>query len=535
MTRWDRRRATLTMAALAAAGALRAPPAQAAGATGGAAAGAGADFDALRARLAAGKTSAVEMVRAAQRRMDALDARGPCLRAVIERNPDARKLAAERDAARRAGQAPLSPIDGLPVLLKDHIATGDRMRTSAGSYALAGAPAARDAFLVARLRAAGAVILGKTNLSIWANIRSVRSTSGWSARGGQTRNPYALDRNPSGSSSGSAVAVAAGYAALAVGTETDGSIVSPASTCGIVGIKPTVGLVSRDGIVPISQSQDTAGAMASSVRGAAALLSVLAAPDERDPAAAGSAPAADYLAACHRGGLGGARLGVVRSVFGDHPGVRGCMQAAIERMRAAGATIIDPVDLVPSKSYEDAELEVLLTELRAGLERYFGAFAPDAPVHNLAELIEWDRQHETSEMPLFGQELFERAAAFGPIDGPGYRTARESCLRGSRTEGIDATLARHRLDALLAPTNDPAWLTDPVNGDSPKGGFSTPPAVAGYPHITVPAGFVDGLPIGISFVAGAFREARLFDLAYDYEQASLARRPPQFLATVAKA
>lgn len=517
--------------ALAALGALRA--AGGAGAAGARApvAGAAADFEACATGLESHAASAVALARASLARIDALDRHGPALRAVIERNPQAMQLAAGRDAARRAG-ARASPLDGIPVLLKDNIATGDAMRTSAGSLMLAGAPAVRDATLVARLRTSGAVILGKTNLSEWANIRSDRSTSGWSARGGQTRNPYALDRNPSGSSSGSAVAVAAGYVALAVGTETDGSVVSPASVCGIVGLKPTVGLVSRHGIIPISHSQDTAGAIATTVRGAAALLAAMAGRDDDDPATA-VAPAVppDYLAACRADGLAGARIGVVRGMFGRHPGVRACIEAAIEQMRAAGAAIVDPVDLAPTKSYEDAELEVMLTELPGDLARYLSAFAPEAPVHDLPSVIAWNAAHAHAELAIFGQELFERAATMGPLDNPGYLAARATCLRLARTEGIDAAMHAHGLDALLAPTSDPAWLTDHVNGDSPGQSFSTPAAVAGYPHITVPAGLVDGLPVGLSLVARAFEEATLLRLAYAYEQASRARRPPRFLAT----
>jgi amidase len=484
----------------------------------------------LAAHLASGATSAAALVRASLRRIDRLDRRGPALCAVIERNPDAPAIAAARDGARAAGRA-LGPLDGVPVLLKDNIATGDRLRTSAGSLALADAPAARDAFLVARLRAAGAVILGKTNMSEWANIRSDRSSSGWSARGGLTRNPYALDRSASGSSSGSAVAVSAGYAPLAVGTETDGSVVSPAALCGIVGIKPTVGLVSRDGIVPISHSQDTAGAMATSVRGAAALLAAMAGRDEADPATAAAPPPEDYVAACRADGLAGARIGVVRAMFGRHPGVRACIEAAIDCMRAHGAVIVDPVELAPTRDYEDAELEVLLTELPGDLEHYLAAFAPAAPIRNLAQLVEWNRRHAAREMPYFGQELFERALTLGPIDGPSYRAARATCVRLARTEGIDATLQRHGLDALLAPTGDLAWLIDLVNGDSPGQSFSTPAAVAGYPHITVPAGLADGLPVGVSLVGRPYQESTLFRLAFAYEQASHARRPPGFAAT----
>jgi amidase len=524
------RRASIALVA-ATVGALRLPAARAAAGGAWPQARDPHDFDACVAHLASGAASAAGLARASLRRIDEMDRHGPALRAVIERNPEALTIAAGRDAARRAhGSAGV--LDGIPLLIKDNIATGDRMRTTAGSLALADAPAARDAFVVTKLRAAGAVILGKTNLSEWANIRSDRSTSGWSGRGGLTRNPYALDRNTSGSSSGSAAAVAAGYVPMAVGTETDGSIVSPASICGLVGIKPTVGLVSRDGIIPISSSQDTAGPIAASVRGAAALLSVLAGRDAADPATAGAPEGVDYLEACRADGLSGARIGVVRSMFGGQPGVRACIDAAIAQMQRSGAVIIDPVELGPTRAYEDAELEVLLTELRVGLERYFAQFAPDAPVRSLADVVDWNRRNAARELAYFGQETLERALATGPIDGPAYLAARATCLRLARTDGIDRTMDQHRLDALLAPTSDPAWVTDLVNGDHSTQSFSTPAAVAGYPHITVPAGLVDGLPVGVSFVGRAYQEGTLVRLAYAYEQASAARRPPRFLPTI---
>jgi amidase len=490
------------------------------------------DFDGAAARLAASADGAVALARGALRRIDALDRRGPALRAVIERNPDALRIAAQRDAVRRV-HGPASVLDGIPILIKDNIATGDGMRTTAGSLALAGTAAVRDAFIVDRLRTAGAVILGKTNLSEWANIRSDRSTSGWSARGGLTRNPYVLDRNTSGSSSGSAAAVAAGYVPVAVGTETDGSIVSPAAMCGLVGIKPTVGLVSRDGIIPISSSQDTAGPMAGTVRGAAALLTVLAGRDPQDPATADAPQGVNYLEACRADGLAGARIGVVRALFGGQGGVHRCIDAAIAKMRSAGAIIVDPVELTDPRAYADAELEVLLTELRAGLERYLAQFAPAAPVRNLADLVEWNRRNAGSELAVFGQETLERALAAGPIDSPAYHAARATCVRLARTEGIDNALDRFGLDALLAPTSDPAWVTDLINGDHTTFSFSTPAAVAGYPHITVPAGLVEGLPVGVSLVGRAYQEATLIRLAYAYEQASGARRLPRFLPTLA--
>jgi len=530
----DRRSFSLAMLAAAAVAPARAAADSAAGAAVGRPPAPGAaDVDAMAARLAAGTTSAAALARAGLQRIESLDRRGPALHAVIERNPDAVALAAARDAARKAARRTVGPLDGIPILIKDNIATADRMLTTAGSLVLANAPAARDAFIVRRLREAGAVLLGKTNLSEWANIRSTRSTSGWSARGGLTRNPYVLDRSPSGSSSGSAAAVAAGYVAVAVGTETDGSIVSPASICGLVGIKPTVGLVSRDGIIPIAHSQDTAGPIATTVRDAAALLGVLAGRDDNDPATRDAPAAPDYLAACRADALRGARIGVVRAMFGTQPGVRALADAAIARMTELGATIVDPVELPPTRDYEDAELEVLLTELRLDLEGYLARFAPQAPVRNLRELVDWNLANAAREMSFFGQELFERALQAGPIDGPAYAAARATCLRLARTEGIERALAQHKLDALVAPTGDPAWVTDMVNADHSGQSFSTPAAVAGLPHVTVPAGLIDGLPVGISFVGGAYQEAALIALAYAFEQATRARQAPRFLPTLA--
>jgi amidase len=489
-----------------------------------------ASIGGLGAQMAAGALSSRRLTAAYLARIRALDAAGPRLASVIELNPQALEIASERDRERRGGDV-RGPLHGVPILLKDNIATGDEMATSAGSLALDGIRATRDSHLAVRLREAGAVILGKTNLSEWANIRSAQSTSGWSARGGLTRNPYALDRNTSGSSSGSAVAIAANLAAAAIGTETDGSIVSPSSINGLVGLKPTVGLVSRDGIIPISHSQDTAGPMTRSVADAAAVLDAIAGADHRDAATA-EAPTVDYSAALEPRALRGARLGVVRSQFGRHPGADAVAEAALDALRTAGAVLIDPVELDVTTA-EEAELSVLLHELKAGLPAWLAEFAPHAPVATLADVISWNQSHAAQELAWFGQELFEQAQALGGLEEPEYLDALATCRRVARTEGIDRALAEHRLDALVAPTGGTAWMTDLVNGDNYGGSFSTPAALAGYPHITVPAGFVHGLPVGLSFAGAPWSEAVLIGLAHAFEQATMARAAPAFRPTVA--
>lgn len=480
----------------------------------------------LGAAMAAGRLTSAALTAAYLRRIRALDQRGSAIRSVIELNRDALDIAATLDRERRQKGA-RGPLHGVPVLLKDNIATGDAMATTAGSLALEGVRATRDAHLVERLREAGAVILGKTNLSEWANIRSAHSTSGWSARGGLTLNPYSLDRNTSGSSSGSGAAVAASFAAAAVGTETDGSIVSPASVNGLVGLKPTVGLVSRDGIIPISHTQDTAGPMTRTVADAALLLGAIAGPDPRDSATAGSRPA-DYARELDGGGLEGARLGVVRGQFGAHPGTDAVIEAALRVLTERGAVLVDPVELQMPASAEEAELVVLLHELKAGLRVWLAEFAPDAPVATLGDVIRWNERHPALELPWFGQDLFERAERCGDLDSAVYLEALAACRRAAREEGIDAALGEHDLDALVAPTGSPAWLTDLVNGDHHGSSFSSPAAVAGYPHLTVPAGFVHGLPVGISFVGPAWSEPLLLGLGHAFEQAVGARRPPTF-------
>lgn len=483
-----------------------------------------ATLESLQAGLVAGRWTAVELVKQHQARIRALDQRGPRLGAVLELNPEALAIATALDAERRDGQV-RGPLHGIPVLLKDNIDTADRLHTTAGSLALGEAPLpVRDAFLVARLRAAGAVILGKTNLSEWANFRSSRSSSGWSGRGGQTRNPHALDRSPSGSSSGSAVAVAAALCPVAVGTETDGSIVSPANACGIVGLKPTVGLVSRSGIIPISSTQDTAGPMARTVRDAALLLGVLAGPDPRDPAPDGARFEADYTRFLVPNGLQGARLGVVKNLLGVHARVDAVLRPALDLLKAGGAELIE-VEL-RSSAYDDAEYEVLLFEFKAGLEAYFAGRG--GAVRDLPSLMAFNQAHAKEELTHFGQEILVQAQAKGGLTDPAYRKALETC--GQARRDITGLLQRHNLQALVGPTGGPAWLIDHINGDSGSLSFSSPAAVAGCPHLTVPAGFAAGLPLGLSFVAGPWQEGTLLRLGHAFEQAAKARRAPGFAA-----
>ena len=466
-------------------------------------------------------------------RIDKLDRSGPTLRSVIEVNPDALAIADALDAERRAGNV-RGALHGIPVVIKDNIDTADRMQTTAGSLALVGAKPPRDAFVAGRLRAAGAVILGKTNLSEWANFRSTHSTSGWSGRGGHCRNPYALDRNPCGSSSGTGAAVAANFAAVGVGTETDGSIVCPSAANSLVGIKPTVGLVSRAGIIPIAHSQDTAGPMARTVTDAAILLGALAGADPRDPATAAGAgkASADYTRFLDAGGLKGARIGVPREkLFGYSAAADKLVGDAIEVMRGLGAEIVDPADIPHLGDYDDAEFTVLLYEFKADLEAYLADLGPAAPMHTLADLIAFNDKHRREEMPYFGQEIFERAETKGPLTDDAYVEAAARCRRLSRTEGLEVVLAEHKLDALLAPTGGPPWTTDLVNGDHFLGASSTPAAVSGHPSITVPAGYVFGLPVGLSLIGKPWDEGTLIRLAYAYEQAAKVRKPPTFLAT----
>ncbi len=484
----------------------------------------------LQAAMTRGDQSARSIAEGYLARIAALDKSGPQINSVIEVNSEALQLADALDRERKERGA-RGPLHGIPILLKDNIDTGDRMQTTAGSLALVGAPAPRDAYVAERLRRAGALILGKTNLTEWANFRSTHATSGWSGRGGQTRCPYVLERNPCGSSSGSGAGIAASLAAVAVGTETDGSVVCPASANGLVGLKPTLGLVSRAGIIPLAHSQDTAGPMARTVRDAALLLGAMTGIDPRDAATSASAGhiAPDYTATLDADALRGKRLGVVRSYFGFDPGVDRVMEASLAAIEEAGAILIDPVVLPKAGKYDDSEGVVLRYEFKADIAAYLATRTGSDVPRSLAALIAYNSKHAAAEMPWFGQELFEQSEAKGPLTDKAYLGALSRNHRLSRGEGIDAALRAHRLDALIAPTGGPAWMTDLVVGDHFTGGYSTASAVSGYPHITVPAGLVHGLPVGMSFFAGAWAEPTLLAIAYAFEQSTTARRPPRYL------
>jgi amidase len=487
------------------------------------------DLGQAAAAMADGRLTSRHLTQIYLDRIEALDRHGPKLRAVIEINPLALEIASSLDNERRE-RGPRGLLHGVPILIKDNIETSDRMMTTAGSWALEGWYAPQDAPLVARLRAAGAVMLGKANLSEWANFRSTHSCSGWSGRGGQTRNPYALSRTPSGSSSGSAVAVAADLCAAAVGSETDGSIVSPASINGIVGLKPTVGLVSRRGVVPISHSQDTAGSLARSVRDGAILLGAMSGPDPEDPAsvAVGDRFETDYVRFLNPDGLRGARLGIARRFFADNAPMNAFLDRCIAILAQAGATVVDPADLPMHGAWVAPDLEVLLYEFKTDLNAYLSRLPPGFPVRTLADLIRFNETHALRELPLFDQELLRQAEAKGGLDSEQYRSARETCLTATRSQGIDAVLAKHRLDAIVTLTSGPAWLIDPVTGDSDTGGCSSPAAIAGYPHISVPAGLHRGLPIGLSFFGAAFSEPTLLKLASGFEHVASPRPIPNF-------
>ena len=486
----------------------------------------------LTASMRSGDRTTRSIVSQYLSRIQELDRQGPMLQSVIETNPDALNISEELDRERDAGTV-RSPLHGVPVLLKDNIDTADQMTTTAGSLALQGSIPLGDSTVARRLREAGAVLLGKANLSEWANYRSTRSSSGWSARGGQCRNPYVLDRSPCGSSSGSGVAVSANLVTVAIGTETDGSIVCPASTNGIVGIKPTVGLVSRSGIVPISATQDTAGPMARTVRDAVVVLGLIAGVDTRDPAteAAETLGLDDYTPFLDEAGLTGARIGVQRSAFGFHPLVDRLIEDAIVLMRDRGATIVDPIALRPSPTMRRAEVEVMAYEFKTGLNAYLAAL-PNGEIRSLADLIAFNEAHAGEEMPYFGQERLIEAQRRGSLSEDRYQEAHAVARRLSREEGIDRAMDTDDLDAVIAPTGGPAWVIDHVNGDHFSGGSSSLAAVAGYPNITVPAGYVQGLPVGLSFFGRAWSEPTLIRIAYAFEQASRHRQQPVFLPTL---
>ena len=488
----------------------------------------------LQAGMASGTMTARSITQQYLDRIAELDRQGPTLRHVLETNPDALSLADSLDQERKAGKL-RGPLHGIPILLKDNIDTADRMTTTAGSLALAGSIPLQDAFIAAKLRAAGAILLGKTNLSEWANFRSTHSSSGWSGRGGQAKNPYVLDRNPCGSSSGSGGAVSANLCAAAIGTETDGSIVCPSSANGIVGIKPTLGLISRAGIIPIAHSQDTSGPMARTVRDAAIILNVLAGIDPRDPAtsAGHSRGQLDYTRYLDPNGLRGARIGVARTKFFGYSDVTDkVINDAIEGMKAQGAVIVDPANIVTAGKFDDSEFDVLLYEFKADLNKYLASLGPKAPVRTLQDIIAFNDQHKDTSMPWFGQEIMIQAQAKGPLTEKKYLAGLAKDLKMSRVDGIDATMNKYKLDAIVAPTGSPAWVTDLVNGDHFSGASSTPAAVAGYPNINVPAGFSHNLPIGISFFGRAYSEPTLIKIAYGYEQATKHRRAPTFIPTL---
>jgi amidase len=487
----------------------------------------------LQDAVKSGKHSARSITEQYLARIEQIDKQGPAINSVIELNPDALAIADALDKERK-DKGVRGPLHGIPVLIKDNIDTADKMMTTAGSLALWGSKPSKDSTVAQKLREAGAVILGKTNLSEWANIRSGHSTSGWSGRGGQTKNPYALDRNPCGSSSGSGAAVSANLCAAAIGTETDGSIVCPSSSNGLVGIKPTVGLVSRTGIIPISHSQDGAGPMCRTVRDAAIVLGALTGIDEQDVATSDSREHSytDYLQFLKADGLRGARIGVVRKTFGFNENVDKVLEDALDTMKKQGAILVDPAPIETAGKFGDSEFTVLLYELKADLNAYLARLGPNAPVKTLKDVIDFNERNREKEMPYFGQDTFVKAQEKGPLTTPEYLDALAKNHQLARKEGIDATMDKNNLDALIGPTGGPAWLTDHINGDSFGGGSSSAAAVAGYPNITVPAGFVQGLPVGISFFGRAWSEPVLIRLAFAFEQATNSRKPPRFLPTV---
>ena len=487
----------------------------------------------LQDRMSTGQLTAQSITNLYLHRIDELDREGPELASIIETNPQAIEIADELDRERQS-LGPIGPLHGLPVILKDNIYNADKMTTTSGSLALEGSIPAQDSFVAQKLREAGAIILAKANLSEWANFRSTMSSSGWSSRGGQCRNPYALDRNPCGSSSGSAVAIAANLGTIAIGTETDGSIVCPSTRNGIVGIKPTVGLISRSGIIPISHIQDTAGPMARTVRDGATMLGAITGMDKRDSAtAAGEGNSySDYTQFLENEGMRNARIGVVRNFSGFDRRVLSVLDEALSAMASDGAIIIDPADVPNMEKYDESEFEAMMYEFKAGLNKYLANLGPAAPVKNLSEVITFNEENQDRSMPFFGQEILIASDEKGPLSDRIYQDALSNNRRYSRSEGIDAVMNKHSLDALVAPTGNPAWVTDHINGDQGSGYSSRPAAVAGYPSITVPMGFVAGLPVGISFFGRAWSEPTLLRIAYAYEQANTHRYPPKFLKTL---
>jgi amidase len=487
----------------------------------------------LQDAMKSGKFTARSLVEKYSARIAEIDKQGPAINSILELNPDALSIADSLDEERKA-KGPRGPMHGIPVLIKDNIDTADRMMTTAGSLALVGSKPAQDSYVAQKLRSAGAVILGKTNLSEWANIRSSHSTSGWSGRGGLTKNPYALDRNPCGSSSGTGAGISANLCAVGIGTETDGSIVCPSSSNGLAGIKPTVGLVSRSGIIPISHSQDGAGPMCRTIRDAATLLGALTGVDSRDLASTGSQGKSftDYSQFCDANGLKGARIGVARKYFGFSEAVDAVMEQSLDAMKKQGATLVDPADVETLGKFDESELLVFMYELKADLNNYLAGLGPNTPVRTLKDIIDFNDRNRQKEMPYFGQDLFLKAEAKGPLTEKAYVAALEKNHQLARTEGIDATMDKYRLDAMVAPTGGPAWLTDLVNGDHVAGGSSNAAAVAGYPNINVTAGFISGLPVGISFFGRAWSEPTLIRLAFALEQTIKARRAPRFLSTI---
>jgi amidase len=490
-------------------------------------------IDELQDAMKSGKYTAHLIAEKYLARIASLDKSDPSVNSVIETNPEALEIAEALDKERKE-KGPRGPLHGIPILIKDNIATADRMQTTAGSLALVGSKPPRDAFIVQRLREAGAVILGKTNLSEWANIRSNHSISGWSGRGGQTKNPYALDRNPCGSSSGTGAGISSNFAAIGIGTETDGSIVCPSSANGLAGIKPTVGLVSRTHIIPISHTQDTAGPMCRTMRDAAILLGALTGidPDDSATAASNGKSFKDYTQFLKPDGLKGARIGVLRKTFGFNPAVDKLMESALEVMKRQGATLVDPVEIETYGKFGETEFLGFMYELKADLNAYLAWLGPNAPVKTLKEIIEFNEKNAVKEMPYFGQENFVKAEEKGPLTTKEYVDAIKKNHELAGKEGIDKTMDKHKLDAIVAPTGGPAWLTDIVNGDSFGGGSSEFAAVAGYPNINVTAGFDFGLPVGISFFGRAWSEPGLIKLAYAFEQETKFRKAPRFLPHV---